>query len=747
MTQSQTNPPTESTSTSDTKLDHLLLQIEAVSVFVVQNMRLALRRALTGKDLDTLEYDFEKMKVLLESPTVRLNMYDLASTAPYWQAHIPDNPTIYAKLAHAIINKYSLCRPEGDAIANALKLDNETVQESYQTLYGDPIESCYADVAPLDERPFWLRLDGIAEPNMLYDLVAELDWHYVPSGEYLFREGELGESMGAVITGRLRVTIDRQNGEEVLTEVGRGAIIGEMATLTKEHHRTANVYAIRDSEVILLGSEGIRQLTMKHPHLGFAVMQEIVERTRRSYTQSLMNRTSQLATIAIVPSSPDVDTKLFSEKFTKSLSEFDTAYHIDSKSFDAELGQGASQLPETDERNGYLVSWLTNLELANRFVILEADAALTQWTQRCLRTADRILIVTDGTKDPQLGTVERAIRQDYGKQIVANQELIILHPDRNATLSNINVWLQGRDVVRHHNISLSAPKDMQRLARLSANRGIGLVLGGGGARGMAHIGMLRALEEKGIPIDTVGGTSFGAIIAATIAYEWGWQSVFEKMRDFAANTKHYFRYTLPILSLMDGKTMDNFFQKFYGLGDIEDLWINFYCLASNISTGQPVVLDRGAVWHSVRASMSIPSVFPPVKIDKHVLVDGGVLNNLPTDVMKSRLGDGLVIGSHVISSEDSAFARSLDDAPTPWRILFNRLNPFEKTMVTPNIIDSITETMSMSSRISIDVMKQNCNILVEHPVSQYGIFEYDKVDEIVEIGYQATLKQLVQAGY
>jgi predicted acylesterase/phospholipase RssA len=427
----------------------------------------------------------------------------------------------------------------------------------------------------------------------------------------------------------------------------------------------------------------------------------------------------------------------FAEQAANALAEHGSTILLDSARFDRDLGPGASQLPEDDSRNGRLLMWLTNLELVNRFVVLETDTELTEWTRRCLRIADRILIVLDADEDPRPSALEQRISDELGSTVLAAKELVLLHSARKPLSQPAKTWLDNRKISRHHAICLDEPKDMQRFARLTADRGVGLVLGGGGARGMAHLGTIRALEEAGITIDVFGGTSFGAIVAAGAAMEWGWENGYEMLRKFTAHRRSYFRYTLPIVSIMDGHPMDELFKEFYGMRNIEDLRLGFFCTATDLALGQPVVLDSGPLWQSVRASMSIPGIFPPVKIGSNILVDGGVLNNLPVDVMRARINGGTIIASHV--NLDEALSRNFTydgAAVSPWRLLRSRLNPLEKRMAAPSIFDTVSHTMNIGSRWLIPSQKKASDVLIEHHISQYGMFQYDAIAEIVDLGYQ-----------
>ena len=174
------------------------------------------------------------------------------------------------------------------------------------------------------------------------------------------------------------------------------------------------------------------------------------------------------------------------------------------------------------------------------------------------------------------------------------------------------------------------------MARCLAGVAIGVVFGGGGARGLAHIGVIRALREAGVPIDMIGGTSMGAVIAGALGMGFDWKDILEISRTGWLRHKPHKEYTLPFISLIRTRVLDRWAKEVYGDTDIEDMWLNFYCVSCNLTTSETVIFERGPLWKAVRASASLPGVFVPVLRDGNVFVDGAIVNNLPGDIMRKR---------------------------------------------------------------------------------------------------------------
>jgi NTE family protein len=208
------------------------------------------------------------------------------------------------------------------------------------------------------------------------------------------------------------------------------------------------------------------------------------------------------------------------------------------------------------------------------------------------------------------------------------QVLIVLHENGDRLPVGTKRWLSPREINLHHHVRMNRSDDFKRLARFAAGRTIGLVLGGGGARGFAHMGVIRALTEAGVPLDIVGGTSIGALIAAQPAMGWDYQTMLEKNRECFVKAKPLSDYTIPLTSIIGGRKLDDCLKKGFQDIRIEDLWLNYFSLSSDLTTAQITVQRHGYLWEAVRASISIPGILPPVINGKSLLIDGRITRDL-----------------------------------------------------------------------------------------------------------------------
>lgn len=235
------------------------------------------------------------------------------------------------------------------------------------------------------------------------------------------------------------------------------------------------------------------------------------------------------------------------------------------------------------------------------------DDQPTHWTARCFRQADRILFVSASTADPTPTRVE-ALARDVAP--ATPRTLGLIHARDVAQPSGTRRFLLPKRFHEHAHVRDGDPGHYARLARRLTGRATGLVLSGGGARGFAHLGVWRALEESGLPIDHLGGTSMGALLAAAFATPLSFQEALARSAVLASPGRLFDR-TLPLVSLMRSRKLNRVLEELYGARCIEDLWIPYFCLATDLMSAEPVVFDRGPVRDAVRCSIAIPGVFTP----------------------------------------------------------------------------------------------------------------------------------------
>ena len=483
------------------------------------------------------------------------------------------------------------------------------------------------------------KLFGLLDADVLAVIKDLIEWVPVRAGTRLFSEGDEADAAYLVVTGRLRAFRTGEGGVEIdVGEIGRSEMTGEMALL-EGTPRSATVYAVRDSQLVRFSRAAFNAILERYPSAGLLVARTVLRRTSKASKEALPQHLS----VVVVGGRGDVDVETFGRELTAALGH--DARYVTSAMIDEELGvPGISQVGDGDVGVVRLAYWLEELQERHPFLVYGIDDDWTMWSRRALRWSDHVVVVADATADPTPNEVERDLWRLVELQKHPMVSLALVHPEDTVLPSGTPRWLEHRPLTSHHHLRRDDTASMERLGRLLAGRGTSLVLGGGGARGFAHLGVLVVLEELGVPVDMVGGTSVGSIMA--IGPAMGWSA--EQTRQTATEQfRKIFDYTLPSVSVLKGERIAAKLRHAVGDVDITDLWIPYFCVSTNLTTAGARYHDRGRLADAVRASVAIPGLLPPVPFDGELFVDGGILDNVPVDEMRRRNPFGRVLAVDV----------------------------------------------------------------------------------------------------
>uniref|UniRef100_A0A8C8VRE4 lysophospholipase n=1 Tax=Pelusios castaneus TaxID=367368 RepID=A0A8C8VRE4_9SAUR len=595
-----------------------------------------------------------------------------------------------------------------------------------------------------------------------------LDWMEVEAGRAVYRQGDKSDCTYIVLNGRLRSVIRMDDGKKQLTgEYGRGDLIGVVEALTHQP-RATTVHAVRDSELAKLPEGALTSVKRKFPQVVTRLIHLLGEKILGSLQQGghplglhtsgskwdAGNPASNLSTVAIMPVSEEVPLTAFTLELKHALSAIGPALLLTSDNIKQRLGSAA-----LDSIHEYrLSSWLGQQEDIHRIVLYQSDSTLTPWTQRCIRQADCILIVGLGEQEPTVGELERMLESTA---VRAQKQLILLHKEDGPLPCRTVEWLNMRSWCSAH-LHLRCPRrvfsrrslpkliemyerafqkppdrhsDFSRLARVLTGNAVALVLGGGGARGCSQVGIIRALMEAGIPVDMIGGTSIGSFMSALYAEERNYNQMRIKARQWAMDMNSVFKtvldLTYPITSMFSGASFNNGISNIFKDKQIEDLWIPYFTITTDITASAMRVHTDGSLWRYVRASMSLSGYMPPLcdPKDGHLLMDGGYINNLPADVARS-LGAKVVIAIDV-GSRDETDLTNYGDALSGWWLLWKRWNPLVEKVKVLNMAEIQTRLAYVCCVRQLEMVKNSdyCEY-IRPPIDRYGTLEFGKFDEI-----------------
>lgn len=265
----------------------------------------------------------------------------------------------------------------------------------------------------------------------------------------------------------------------------------------------------------------------------------------------------------------------------------------------------------------------------------------------------------------------------------------------------------------------TAPQSLDRILERRDRPKIALVLGGGAARGFAHVGVIRALEQGRIPIDMVVGTSVGSLIGAIYAsdlnsFELEWTA-------FALEKDHLLDYGLMTaltgMGTVKGDKLENFVKAKVPVENIEDLKLPYAAVATDLNRGTRVVLRKGSIAKAVRASSAIPGVFQPVEYQDRLLVDGGVVDNIPISVAREMRADIVI-------------AVDIGESVTNFNIA--------------NIFDVILQSVYIMFKENVAFGKRDADVLITPALENVGMFDFTRKKQVMQAGIDAAQKAMPQ---
>jgi predicted acylesterase/phospholipase RssA len=385
--------------------------------------------------------------------------------------------------------------------------------------------------------------------------------------------------------------------------------------------------------------------------------------------------------------------------------------------------------------------WLAEAQQAHGLVLLDGGSADDLWAHECLLHADRGLWLTEpvapGATQPPAAAGQRlqAVQHAAPHQ---PWTLLVAHPGHTQRPRDTRAWLDAGRFERVLHLRNGDAATHERAARLLAGRGHGLALSGGGARGLAHIGVMQAFRDRGVPIDCIGGTSMGALQAGMYAMGLDLPETLACNRR-VIGARPFRAFTLPLISLVASRRRDECIHATYGDLQIEDLWLPFIAVSTDLHSAQARVHERGPLGLAVAASASIPGLLVPVTEGERVLVDGGVVNNLPADLVKARCG-GTLFASKVAPSDDVRAPPG--GFPSAWAVLAHRLLPWRQPLAVPTLAGLMVRTLTVGGEHHMQRVAEHVDVSIEPDVDRYGMMQFEALPELVAAGATAAHRVL-----
>lgn len=579
-----------------------------------------------------------------------------------------------------------------------------------------------------------------AEIRSLAEAVRPVLFH---AGEEICRQHEPGNSMYIVGQGRVRVSVEEANREfRLLDHLGRGEHFGEMAMLTSQP-QVATVTAVVDTELLELDLAHFERLLGTVPAFGANLSRMLGYRLHRITSRRL--RRWQPTIVGLVNTS--TRTRSLAPALARMLVDLRGSVEILTdrpERITADAGYLVERVPEglsTAAKASALRARMAQVAEHHERVLLDLSfGAYEGLLSQVLEPCEQIWWLVESTFAEAAFTALRELIAREPKLAARIHLVWILHAEeRFAPLLPEDIQVAPTDfkVV----LSDSGEAVMQaerhsvlRLVRYLRGTRIGLALSGGGARGMAHLGVLRAFEREDLCFDMLAGTSSGALTG--LSYAGGWDAEYAIENFSRVLTPPRPLRVVPggrswyLLSKFRSGAWDAMLRPYAGDARIEQLRVPFCSVAVDLVSGRQVIRDRGDAIHAVLESINLPIMSRPILRDGMALVDGGVLNSLPADILPER-GADLIIGVDVTWKLASRFGGNAPTTPT-------------HRMRRPGMLETFLRLNEVQDAGLSALRAHNVDLMITPDASAYEFGDFSKAPELADIGEAAALEVMPQ---
>jgi NTE family protein/lysophospholipid hydrolase len=576
------------------------------------------------------------------------------------------------------------------------------------------------------------KLFGEIDRAVLDEMLAAREEITLQRGETLFRQGDLGDAWYVLTSGRLEVIVEDERGaKRKVNEIRCGGTVGEIALLA-DTPRSASIVAKRASTLARFSVEAYERFAKRHTSFGQDIARMVVKSVISGDPTEGHERSPRV--LAVILQDDSLEVSRAATVLEEAFGRVEDTKVLNQASFERSLARSID--PDSPPDHPVWTRfhlWAEESESSYPCVVIDGGSASDGWADISMTRSDRVVLVVRADIDDD--DIERINEHrdhvaQMGKRLPTS--LVIVHPEGTEEPSGTARLLDAFRPRSHHHVALDRPESFARSARLIRGHGVAVALGGGGARGFAHMGVLKAFEEENLAIDLLTGTSIGAIQAAFYARGLSIDKMIE-LNVEARKMKPFEDYTIPMLAVLKSRRRDAAMEYSVGEALIEDLWRPCRIVTTDLQSASMVVHDRGPLYKAAAASSSLPGVLVPIIDGERMLVDGGVINNLPVDLAKDAAG-GLVVGVNV--SPESALPMPEVAFPSGWSIFWRRMLPWKEPHAVPTLGGILSRTLMVASVDHSRRMAKEADFFLDLPIEKFGMLAFDQLDELLEVGYE-----------
>ena len=590
------------------------------------------------------------------------------------------------------------------------------------------------------------------DQSIIRKIIDSGEWVSLKSNSKLFKAGDPSDSMLFLVRGFLKVFIGDDDNLKEVGEIKEGEVIGEMGLLSDEP-RSASIYSTRESILFKIPKDNFDNLMRNNPSVLFALSKQIILRFKKNQNVNTSNENTLFLTLLFT--SKDRNDPIVNHGIGKyldsALGRYDSSYFLSKEIVEKELSVKDINIElGLDGKFFPLDNFVNRIAKNHKYIILETEVENTPWTTWCIKLSDKFLFLVNPAKGIQNDSIINAMNEIQVRtpnHLLVDRQLIVCHKDKKSFPEGTMKFIKAlKPISIHHHININNKNDFSRIARMITNNSIGVAFGGGGARGSAHLGAYKALKENKIPIDVVCGTSIGSLVAAMVASEFGFKETHEKLLDYAKSVKiNWSDYSLPYTSILDDKKLLDAIYNIFGDRKVEDLWLPMFCCAVDITLAELKVFNNGKICKAIRASSSLPGLIVPLLDKKSLYVDGGLLNNMPGDILKKTFNSKLI---SINVSPEKDLVPNFDHFPNQNKLVLKKLfsrkkyeDPLEGANI-PTLGNIIVRSIMVGSANKTKEVSKLSELYIDVPTDGFSMLDFNKMEDLIKIGYDTANKSL-----
>jgi NTE family protein len=552
-------------------------------------------------------------------------------------------------------------------------------------------------------------------------LLPRLEKIILLQGNILFEQGDPSDSLYILIDGQLvSMLLTPEGKQKIVGTIEKGETVGELGAISNQP-RSSTIRATANCKLLKLSRNEFDEFSKENPGFITRVIDLII--TRSQNTLKLMSQKKLYQHIAIIQGTENTNLDKFLQKLKENFKTSNRYILLDSP-VDTNLFRAIEQAEEK-----------------HQIVFFKLDPKKLAELGSKLNHLGGVLVVADADSSGRLSQFALDLLSRHQTPFATQYDLVLLHDDKTTLPHGTMNWLGQANFTLHHHLRMNDDLGYQRIIRFMKGTAYGLVLGGGGSKGWVGLGAIKALLDAGIPIDAIGGTSVGAMVGACYITAQDYDATylsFKKIIDSLHNPFSWRNLTWPLISIFSMQKATLCAKDLFSNKQIEDMWLPFFSIACNLSTGKETVHRQGSLWKKIRATSSLPGIAPPLVLKGELYVDGGLMNNLPVDCMRAMLGeDSTIIAISLMGKTDKIIHYNFPPA-LPFRVgLLKKLGLGYKDYTFPPFFNTFLQSLLIGSSTKEKINQLASDILICPDLSPFRSLEIDenKIQPMIEIGY------------